>query len=83
MRIAGYSDADRPRFDERRERTFSPVERDDVARRYESRLRELEREVRLMRADRDAALRHDRERYAVSQHTGHRRVDRDRYSNDD
>ena len=44
------------------------------ARRYDERLNELERELR--------ALRGERERYAMPQRPP-RRVDRDRYSNED
>jgi hypothetical protein len=51
-----------------------------MARRYDARLRELEREVRALRAERDEALR--RRSYAVSQRAPHRSA-RDRYSDND
>ncbi len=67
-----YSDTERRRSERDRERM--PPPRVEMASRYDARLRELEREVR--------ALRVERERYALSQRAPHR-VARDRYSNDD
>lgn len=68
------------------------VRQQEVGNRYDSRLRELEREVRALRADREVAMRRtadrrspprelrrdERERYAVSQRAP-RRAPRDRY----
>ena len=49
-----------------------------MMRHYDERLRELEREVRALRADREAAWRRDR--YLMSQRAPHRR---DRYTDND
>jgi len=71
------------------------IDREMAARQYDNRLRELEREVRALQADRDMALRRtaDRrplprdlrrdERYDAEPPRVHRRVARDRYSNED
>jgi hypothetical protein len=67
-----YSDAGRRQFERDRERM--PPPRVEMANRYDARLRDLEREVRALRAE--------RERYALPQRAPHR-VARDRYSNDD
>ena len=95
-RATRFSDIERRRYDRPRERVVTRSDRDLAPRQYESRLRELEREVHALRADREQALRHvadrrppprelrrdERERYAVPQRTP-RRVARDRYSNED
>lgn len=89
------SEADRRRIDRNRERPPMHIDREMAARQYDNRLRELEREVRALQADRDMALRRtaDRrplprdlrrdERYDAEPPRVHRRVARDRYSNED
>ncbi len=90
-----YSEAERRRHEINHERPLPRVDRNVVASRYDSRLRELEREVRALRADREVAMRRtadrrppprelrrdERERYAVSQRAP-RRAARDRYSDE-
>lgn len=89
-----YSEAERRRHDVN-ERPLPRVDRNVVASRYDSRLRELEREVHALRAEREMAMRRtaerrppprelrrdERERYAVSQRAP-RRAARDRYSDE-
>jgi hypothetical protein len=89
-----FSDIARRPHDRPRERVVMRSDRDMAPRQYESRLRELEREVHALRAEREQALRHvaDRrppprelrrdERYAPPQRPP-RNVARDRYSNED
>jgi len=90
-----YSEAERRRHEINRGRPLPRVDRDVVASRYDSRLRELEREVRALRSDREVAMRRtadrrppprelrrdERERYAVSQRAP-RKAARDRYSDE-
>jgi len=90
-----YSEAERRRHEINNERPLPRVDRNVVASRYDGRLRELEREVRALRADREVAMRRtadrrppprelrrdERERYAVSQRAP-RRAPRDRYSDE-
>ncbi len=90
-----YSEAERRRHEINHERPLPRVDRNVVASRYDSRLRELEREVRALRADREVAMRRtadrrppprelrrdERERYAVSQRAP-RKAARDRYSDE-
>jgi hypothetical protein len=90
-----YSDAERRRREINNERPLPRVDRNVVASRYDSRLRELEREVHALRAEREIAMRHtadrrppprdlrrdERERYAVSQRPP-RRAARERYSDE-
>jgi hypothetical protein len=90
-----YSDAERRRREINNERPLPRVDRNVVASRYDSRLRELEREVHALRAEREIAMRRsgdrrppprdlrrdERERYAVSQRPP-RRAARERYSDE-
>lgn len=75
-----YSDAERRRFDRNHDHPVMRADRDVTARQYDNRLRELEHEVRSLRAEREASL--HRPPYAVSQHAP-RRSARDRYSDED
>ena len=54
-----YSNAERRRYEERREVTPQHIDRNIDMRQYDRRLRELEREVRLLRASRYEAARRD------------------------
>ena len=90
-----YSEAERRRHEINNERPLQRVDRNVVASRYDSRLRELEREVHALRAEREIAMRRtaerrppprelrrdERERYAVSQRAP-RRAARDRSSDE-
>ena len=89
------NEAERRRHDINNGRPLPRVDRNVVASRYDSRLRELEREVHALRAERDIAMRRtpdrrppprelrrdERERYAVSQRPP-RRAARERYSDE-
>jgi hypothetical protein len=91
-----FTDVERRRQDRPRERVVMRSDREVAPRQYESRLRELEREVHALRADRERALRHvadrrppprelrrdERDRYALPQRPP-RKVARERYSNED
>jgi hypothetical protein len=91
-----YSEAERRRHDVNNERPLPRVDRNVVASTYDNRLRELEREVHALRAEREIAMRRpadrrppprelrrdERDRYAVSQRPPPRRTARDRYSDD-
>ena len=90
-----YNEAERRRHEINNERPLPRVDRNVVASRYDSRLRELEREVHALRAEREIAMRRtadrrppprelrrdERERYAVSQRPP-RRAARERYSDE-
>jgi len=71
-----YSEAERHQSERDRYREAMRGERDRPPPGYEARLRELEREIRALRAERD------QERYAVPQRLP-RRTDRDHYSAND
>ena len=90
-----YSEAERRRHEPINERPLPRVDRNVVASRYDSRLREQEREVRALRAEREMAMRRtaerrppprelrrdERDRYAVSQRAP-RRAAREHYSDE-
>jgi hypothetical protein len=91
-----FTDIERRRYDRPQERVAMRSERDMPPRQYENRLRELEREIHALRAEREQAMRHvadrrppprelrrdERDRYGPPPQPP-RNVARDRYPNED
>jgi len=79
-----YSEAERRRHEVNRERPMPRFDRDGPPPRpYEARLRELEREVRMLRGEREAALRRGPERRDIAQQNYRGRPPPPRYADRD